>query len=82
MSAFVCLSVRDHISGTTRPIFTKFLCVLQNAIPIPILHTKLLLFIHLAHRAAESRHRGLNVLLLFLIYFLTRPVSQTNYLKT
>ena len=24
----VCLSVRDHIFGTTRPIFTKFLCML------------------------------------------------------
>jgi len=23
----VCLSVRDHISGTIRPIFTKFLCM-------------------------------------------------------
>jgi len=25
----VCLSVREHISGITRPIFTKFLCILQ-----------------------------------------------------
>jgi len=24
----VCLSVRDHIFGTTRPIFTNFLCML------------------------------------------------------
>ena len=28
----VCLSVRDHISGTTRPIFTKFLCMLPMAV--------------------------------------------------
>ena len=81
MSAFVCLSVRDHISGTTRPIFTKFLCVLENAI-LFLFSIPNYFYIHLAHRAAESRHRGLNVLLLFLIYFLTRPVSQTNYLKT
>ena len=26
LSVCVCLSVRDHISGTTHPIFTKFLC--------------------------------------------------------
>jgi len=36
MSVFVCvcvcLSVRDHISGTTRPIFTKFLCMLPMAV--------------------------------------------------
>ena len=25
VSVCVCLSVRDHISGTTRPVFTKFL---------------------------------------------------------
>ena len=28
----VCLSVREHISGTTRPIFTKFLCVLPISV--------------------------------------------------
>jgi len=28
----VCLSVRDHISGTARPIFTKFLCMLPIAV--------------------------------------------------
>ena len=35
MSVSVCacvrLSVRDHIFGTTRPIFTKFLCMLPVA---------------------------------------------------
>jgi len=25
---YVCLSVREHISGTTRPIFTKLACML------------------------------------------------------
>jgi len=29
--AYVCLSVRDHIFGTTRPIFTKFLYMLCAA---------------------------------------------------
>ena len=29
---YVCLSVRDHIFGTTRPIFTKFLCMLSMAV--------------------------------------------------
>ena len=28
----VCLSVREHISGTTRPVFTLFLCVLPMAV--------------------------------------------------
>jgi len=28
----VCLSLRDHISGTTRPIFTKFLRMLPMAV--------------------------------------------------
>jgi len=28
----VCLSVRDHIFGDTRPIFTNFLCVLPMAV--------------------------------------------------
>jgi len=28
----VCLSVRDHIYGTTRPIFTSFLCMLPMAV--------------------------------------------------
>ena len=28
MSMYVCLSVRHDISGTTRTIFTKFLCML------------------------------------------------------
>ena len=28
----VCLSVRDHIFGTTRPIFTNFLCMLHMAV--------------------------------------------------
>jgi len=28
----MCLSVRDHIFGTTRPIFTKFLCVLPMVV--------------------------------------------------
>ena len=34
MSVSVCLSVsvRDHISGTTRPIFTKFLHMLPMAV--------------------------------------------------
>ena len=26
-----CLSVREHISGTTRPIFSRFLCILPAA---------------------------------------------------
>ena len=30
----VCLSVRDYISRTTRPIFTKFLCVLPTAMAL------------------------------------------------
>jgi len=29
MSMSVCVSVREHISGTTRPIFTNFLCMLR-----------------------------------------------------
>ena len=32
VSVCVCLSVRDHIFGTTRPIFTNFLCVLPMAV--------------------------------------------------
>ena len=28
----ICLSVREHISGTTRPIFTHFLCMLPTAV--------------------------------------------------
>ena len=28
----VCLSVRDHIFGTARPIFTKFLCMLSMVV--------------------------------------------------
>ena len=28
LSVCVCLSVRDHIFGTTRQIFTNFLCLL------------------------------------------------------
>ena len=28
----VCLSVRDHIFGTTRPIFTNFTCMLPVAV--------------------------------------------------
>jgi len=28
----VCLSVRDHIFGTTRPIFTNFLCMLRMVV--------------------------------------------------
>jgi len=28
----VCLSVREHISGTTHPIFTKFFCMLRVAV--------------------------------------------------
>jgi len=36
MTAFVCLSVclsvREHISENTCPIFTKFLCVLATAV--------------------------------------------------
>jgi len=28
VSVCVCLSVRDHIFGTRRPIFTNFLCML------------------------------------------------------
>ena len=30
--ACVCLSVRGHIFGTTRPIFSKFLCTLAMAV--------------------------------------------------
>jgi len=29
---FVCLSVREHISGTTIPIFTKFFCMLRMSV--------------------------------------------------
>ena len=32
MSVSVCLSVRNHIFGTTRPIFTNFLCLLPMAL--------------------------------------------------
>ena len=32
LSVCVCLSVREHISGTTRPIFTKFLCMLPMSV--------------------------------------------------
>ena len=32
ISVSVCLSARDHIFGTTRPIFTKFLCILPVAV--------------------------------------------------
>jgi len=32
MSVSVCLSVRDHVFGTARPIFTKFLCMLPIAV--------------------------------------------------
>ena len=32
MTAFVCLSAREHISGSTRPIFTKFLVLLPMAV--------------------------------------------------
>jgi len=32
MSVCVCLSVREHISETTRPIFARFLCVLPKAV--------------------------------------------------
>ena len=35
MTASVCLSVREHISGTTRPIFTKFLCMLLLSVARP-----------------------------------------------
>ena len=36
MNVSVCvLSVRDHIYGTTRPIFTKFLCMLSMAVARP-----------------------------------------------
>jgi len=28
----VCLSVHDHVSATTRPIFTNFLCMLPTAV--------------------------------------------------
>jgi len=31
LSVCVCLSVRDHIFGTTRLIFTKLLCMLPTA---------------------------------------------------
>jgi len=31
----VCLSVREHISGTTRAIFTKFLCMLPMVMARP-----------------------------------------------
>jgi len=26
LSVYVCLSIREHISGTAEPIFTNFLC--------------------------------------------------------
>jgi len=29
---YVCLSVRDHIFETTRPIFTNFLCMLPMSV--------------------------------------------------
>jgi len=29
---YVCFSVREHIFGTTRPFFTKFLCFLPMAV--------------------------------------------------
>ena len=32
MSVSVCVFARDHIFGTTRPIFTKFLCMLLMAV--------------------------------------------------
>ena len=32
LSVCVCLSVRDHVFGSTRPIFTSFLCVLPVAV--------------------------------------------------
>ena len=32
LSVCVCVSVRDHISGTTRSIFVKFLCTLPMAV--------------------------------------------------
>jgi len=32
MSVFVCVSVREDISGTTLVIFTKFLCMLPKAV--------------------------------------------------
>jgi len=32
VSASVCLSFHEHISGTTCPIFTKFLCMLDIAV--------------------------------------------------
>jgi len=28
----VCLSVHEHVSGTTRPVFTRFLCMLPTAV--------------------------------------------------
>jgi len=30
----VCLSVRDHVFGTTRPIFTNFLCMLPMVVAL------------------------------------------------
>ena len=32
MRTSLCLSVREHISRTTRAIFTKFLCMLRIAV--------------------------------------------------
>ena len=32
----VCLSVRDHILGTTRPIFTNLLCTPPMAVARPL----------------------------------------------
>jgi len=61
---FVCLSVREHISGTTCPIFTKFLCMLPMAVArfssgsvaicyvLPLLLTTA--YLHVARRKSAS----------------------------
>jgi len=61
LSVCVCLSVRDDISGTTRPIFTTFLCMLPMAVArsssdgvvigyvLPVLWMTSYLLINIAH---------------------------------
>ena len=46
LCVFVCLSVCDHISGTMRAIFTKFLCMLPMAVARSSSGCLLLVFVH------------------------------------